>query len=151
MLGFLFGTACLFGFFYVLRRPRFGRGCANRPRGGRRMVSFLSRRVDATPAQEKAMRDAFNEVRTQADGVWAEVSAARSEVARAFRQPELDPEVIVGELNRPDDALAELRRSVAGRIAELHTILDPDQRETLADMLERDFRRPRRGPYRTAS
>ncbi len=115
------------------------------------MVSFLSRRVDATPAQEKAMRDAFNEVRTQADSVWTEMSAARSEVARAFRQPELDPEVVVAELNRPDDALAELRRSAAGRIAELHTILDPDQRETLADMLERDFRRPGRGPYRTAS
>lgn len=150
MLGLLFGTACLFGFFYVWRRPhgaggfRFGRG------GRRRMLSFVSRRLDATPAQEKVMRDAVQDLRSRADAVWAEASSARSALAEAFRSPDLDPEFVVAELRRVDGGLEELRRTLAGRVAELHAVLDQDQRQSLADLLGRDFRRSWRGPYRTA-
>ena len=149
-MGLLFGTACLLGFLYVWRRPGRGRGCRGRGAGRRGMLSMLSRRLDATPAQEKVMRDAFEELSTSADGVWKNLRETRSELAAAFRTEELDPEFIVVELGRVDDALSELRRTLAGRIAELHTILDPDQRAKLAEMLDSKFRRPWWGPYRTA-
>jgi uncharacterized membrane protein len=114
------------------------------------MLSFLSRRLDATAAQEKVMREAIEDVRSRADGVWAEVSSARASLADAFRSPDLDPEFIVTELRRADDGLEELRRTLAGRIAELHAVLDKHQREALADMLGQSFRRAWRGPYRSA-
>ncbi|MEZ4226479.1 MAG: periplasmic heavy metal sensor [Polyangiaceae bacterium] len=153
MLGFLFGTACLLGFFYHLRRPEGGPGCRGPHAGhraGRHWVSFLSRRIDATPAQEKVMRDAATEVRERVSALRGELRDIRGSVANEFRGEHLDPDWLVSELGRVDDALHELRRVVAGRLVELHASLDPDQRRMLADTLERGPRHRWRGPYRTA-
>ena len=148
MFGFMFGTACLVGLAFTLSHGRH-RGHFRR-RGFRHGLRFLFRRLDTTPGQEKVIRSAVDDVLGQGRELRRELERTRSEVASQLRGEVLEPDALASALIRNDEALADLRRSIAANLTEIHEVLDSRQREILADTLQRGPRRWRGDAYRTA-
>jgi hypothetical protein len=99
-------------------------------------VRAVSDRLGATPAQERVIHDAAEELRAAASKLRGEARQTRSDVAGAFRKSHFD-EVLFGELYaRHDSALEELRKAFVGAGARIHDALDEQQRARLADMIE---------------
>ena len=117
----------------------FGRGPHWLRDGGFRggwMARFLADRLEATPAQEKVIRDAADEFRETATKLKGEGKKTRADVAGAFRKSHFD-EVLFGELfARHDTAITELRKAFVGMGARIHDALDDKQRARLADIIE---------------
>jgi hypothetical protein len=117
------------------------------------MLRALFERLDASPAQEKVIAAAFEELRDSASKAREEIKGTRRDVARAVRGPSFD-ETVVGEVfARHDATLEELRKSAIGAVAKVHEALDERQRERLADLIESGpgfgfGRRGYGGPYR---
>jgi hypothetical protein len=118
--------------------PGFGGG-GRWMRGGFRngfMAQMISDRLEATPAQEKVIRDAVDEFREAASKLRGEGRKTRADVASAFRKSNFD-EVLFGELfARHDGALTDLRKAFVGMGARIHDALDERQRARLADLIE---------------
>jgi hypothetical protein len=163
MIGcFLLGGLFAFVALKVVRHRRYG--CMHSHHGGRRFrgrfgdhhdefgydyrddrygegmpfyVRFLSRRLYASPAQERVMADAIEQFRNDVLPLRAEAEKTRHDLAAAFRRPTFD-EVQMGEMfARHDDAVEKLRKAVVGLGARVHEALDERQREQLATMIER--------------
>jgi hypothetical protein len=122
--------------------------------GPRFFLRALAERLEATPAQERVIRDAVNELRESGAKLRGEGRKTRADVAAAFRKPQFD-EVLFGELYaRHDRTLEDLRKAFVGAGARIHDALDERQRARLADLIEAGpgaWRRPRfgggRGPW----
>lgn len=132
---------------------RWGGGHGGRGFGRWFMLRALFERLDASPAQEKVIAAAVEELRESARKARDEVASTRRDVARAVRGPSFD-ETIVGEVfARHDAALEALRKSAVGAVGKVHEALDERQRERLADLIESGpgygfGRRGYGGPYR---
>jgi hypothetical protein len=112
------------------RGGRWGRG------GGDWVMRAVFERLDATPAQEKVIKSAVEEVREAGRAAKDELKKSRVEVAKAVRGPAID-EVFFGELfSRHDTAIESVRRAAVGAVHRIHDALDEKQRERLADMIE---------------
>lgn len=163
MFGFLMGTACLVGLFWVLKGPRhFGHGChgfgsrsgherfdGRRGFGGRAFLHWLFERLDTTPGQERVIRAAADDL---FDRVWAarrEVDDSRKDVARAVRAESFDAEAMGEAFAKHDSAMAELRKALIDGLAKAHEALDERQRQRLAELIESGLGRRWHGPYRT--
>jgi len=165
MFGFIFGTACLVGLFYVVRGGRCG---GRRWRGhdswhdgereshsgrwgfGRRAVMrWLFERLDTTPGQERVIRDAVEGFIDQAMGARREVDSSRADVARAMRGDSFDAESMGEAWGKHDDALSDLRKASIESLAKVHEVLDDRQRARLAELIEAGFTRRWHGPYRS--
>ncbi len=118
-----------------------GRGFRGGFRGGfgfgpRAWLSMISERLDLTPAQEKAFRASFEEVRDATRKGKGEVRDTRRDVAKAIRAGSFDA-VLLGEtFSRHDSAMDEVRKAIVGALARIHESLDERQRERLAQMIE---------------
>jgi Spy/CpxP family protein refolding chaperone len=167
MFGFLIGIASLIGLIAVLRS---GRRCGARGwhggwhggghrhghhdhhghhhgGGSRGWLRWLFQRLDTTPGQEKEIARAIDELMEQGARIRKEAQTSRDDVARAMRAESLD-ETQLGELfARHDDTLREMQKAFAGALGRIHTVLEPDQRAKLAELIESG---PRFGfgPYR---
>jgi Spy/CpxP family protein refolding chaperone len=96
----------------------------------------LSRLLDATPGQEKVIREAVEEVRRAASELKGEGRTSRGDVAKALRSEGFD-EVLFGEMfHRHDVAMDTVRKAVMGALAKVHAVLDERQRARLADLVE---------------
>ncbi len=128
----------------------WGWGGGSRWSGPGFFLRMISERVDATPAQEKVIAAAIDEVREAGRKAREEVRGARSDLAKAMRSPAFD-EVLFGEMfAKQDTALDAARKSVMGALGKVHDVLDEKQRERLADLIDRGpsfFR----GPFGRAS
>ena len=110
-------------------------GFRGRFRGGF-MARAIAERLEATPAQEKVIRDATDEFRETVAKLKGEGKKTRADVASAFRKGHFD-EVLFGELfARHDTALVELRKAFVGMGAHIHDALDDKQRARLAELIE---------------
>jgi Heavy-metal resistance len=108
-------------------RGGFGRGF---------VVRALSERLNATPAQDKVLRDATDEFRDAVTKVKGEGRKTRDEIAGAFRKTHFD-EVLFGELfARHDRSIEDVRKAFVGMGARIHDALDERQRAELADLIE---------------
>jgi hypothetical protein len=104
--------------------------------GGGFMARMLAERLEATPAQEKVIRDATDEFRETFSKLKGESRKTRADVASTFRKGHFD-EVLFGELfARHDSALTEVRKAFIGMGARIHDALDEKQRLRLADLIE---------------
>jgi hypothetical protein len=149
-------------FFFVRRRRwhhAYGGGCHRRgwhgrghrhdhwdgpPRGG--PEDFLDR-LNLTSEQEKVVRAEVRKVIDQVRGLRDERDQTRGDLARSVRGDGLD-EVVLGEMfARHDEKLEHLRGEIVGSLGRIHTVLEPAQRERLADIIESGLRRGF-GPYR---
>ena len=126
--------------------PSFGPGFGGPWGGGPRwmhgrfgagfFVRALAERLDATPAQEKVIRDATDEFRETASKLRGEGRKTRDEIASTFRKGHFD-EVLFGEVfARHDRAIEEVRKAFIGMGARIHDALDERQREQLAELIE---------------
>jgi hypothetical protein len=116
--------------------PRWLRHGFGRGRVERFVVRAIADRLDATPAQEKVIREATDEFREAAVKLKGEGKRTRSEIASAFRKGSFD-EVQLGELYaRHDRSLEDLRKAFVGMGARIHETLDEGQRARLADLIE---------------
>ncbi|WP_224243694.1 periplasmic heavy metal sensor [Hyalangium gracile] len=137
MFGFIFGTACLAGLIFTLRRGRWhhrhGRGGRWSWRGKMR---WLFERLDTSPGQEKVFVKAADELTEAFEKMRDEVSASRAAIARALRAEHLDSAAL-NELHAKHDALlANLRETMRASMSQVHEALDPRQRRELADLIE---------------
>ena len=93
--------------------------------------------IDATPAQEKVIVQAMDEVRDEARKQREELGKTRADIAKAMRSASFD-EVLLGELfARHDTVMEAMRRTVTGALAKVHVVLDEKQRDQVADLIER--------------
>jgi uncharacterized membrane protein len=109
------------------------------------MLRYLSDRLEATPAQERALRDAFDGFRGDVRELRGEGDKTRADLVAALRRPSFD-EVLFGELfARHDGAMDKARKAFMTLVAKVHETLDEKQRDRLAAIIEREPRFAGRG------
>lgn len=115
----------------------FGGGFRGGPfGGGRRGLYGLFSALDATPAQEKVILSAIDEVKQAAREGRGEFRQSREDLARAFRADSFDAEVMGNAFARHDEHLERMRKAVTGALARVHDALDEKQRAQLAEWLD---------------
>lgn len=107
-------------------------------RGGRGgyVMRFLSERLDASPAQEKVIAQAIDEMREAFGKAKDGFKASRGDVAKAVRSDNFDVQH-VGELfAKHDEAIDGVRKAFVSSMQKVHDALDERQRRILADIVE---------------
>lgn len=119
---------------------------------GRRGLYMALSRLDATPAQERAIVGEVDRLRERLRAAKASMRDARPDLAAAIRGPSLDDAALGAVLGRVDGATTEARAAVTDALRNIHGLLDERQRDQVADLLDHGwFRRgggPGGGPYR---
>jgi uncharacterized membrane protein len=119
-----------------------GWGGGFRAFGGRMRKRFVVRaileHVRATPAQERAIGAAFEEFRDEIKRVGGgEGRRTRQEIVDALRRPTFDGVVLGEQFARHDTVLESARKAFVGLVAKIHDALEPEQRDRLAELIER--------------
>lgn len=120
---------------------------------GRRGLYYALSRIDASPAQERAIIAEVDKLKERLWAVRATVKEGRPDLAAAVRGPTLDDAALGAVLGRVDGATAEARAAIVDALRNIHAVLDDKQREQLAELLDRGWWRGRPtgaggGPYR---
>lgn len=110
--------------------------------GGRLRKRFVVRavleHVRATPAQERVIGAAFDEFRDEMKrAAGGEGRRSRQEIVDALRRPTFDGVVLGEQFARHDTLLEGARKAFVGLVAKIHDALEPEQRDRLADLVER--------------
>jgi uncharacterized membrane protein len=105
--------------------------------GGRAALFSVLERLDATPAQEKAIMAALHELWGTARELRGTVRASRREVAQALRSPSFDAAAVAESTF--DAATGQFRGAVLNAVAKIHAVLDERQRNVLGDLIEEGF------------
>ena len=122
-----------------------GQGCRSHRWGGwkggrfrkRMMLHWLFSRIDASPAQERAIVAELEKLEDRVHVAKAGVHEARGDLAAALRGPVLDDAALGAVLGRVDGAVGEVRAAVIDALRAVHGLLDDRQRGQIADLLER--------------
>lgn len=144
MLGFIIGTACLIGFIGVWR-------AGHHQRFHRSLHRWLLHKLDASPGQERILRNAFESIRTSAIDFAEGGKTSRRELAELLREPNFDNQRVNAWFVAREHEFEKVRESAVSALAEVHEVLDDRQRESLAKLIERGayFRSCHHGPYRS--
>ena len=124
--------------------PHRGRGWGRRRRW---MMGAALHRIDATPAQERAIVAEIDRLEARHKAARGGLGELRGELAEVVRGPAVDDLAVAGLLSRIDHATAEARAALLDALRNLHALLDDKQRDRLADLLGRSWRGGG-GPYR---
>jgi uncharacterized membrane protein len=139
----------------VFRRLGYA-GCHGGPRGWRgrgvgrsHWLRALFSRLDTTPGQEREIRSAIEDFQKQARDAKDDLKGARDDLARAIRGEAFDDLAAGDATNRADATAARVKDALTGALKRVHAVLDPNQRERLAELLSKGpgFR-GWGGPYR---
>jgi hypothetical protein len=111
----------------------FGRGF-----GGRMgfVLRFLSERLDASPAQEKVIAQAVDEMREAIGKARDGFKASRGDVANAVRSDNFDVTHVGALFSKHDDAIDGVRKAFVSAMQKVHDALDERQRKILAEIIE---------------
>ena len=119
---------------------------------GRRGLYMALSRLDATPAQERAIDGEIARLRDRLRAAKGSMRDARPALAAAIRGASLDDAALGAVLGRVDGATTEARAAGTEALRNIHGLLDERQREQVAELRELGwFRRgggPGGGPYR---
>jgi hypothetical protein len=122
----------------------FGHGHGGHPgrhgrhRGpGRVVLHAMLSRIDASPAQERAIIGEVDKLRERVGAAKAGMHDARGDLAAALRGPVLDDAALGAVLGRVDTATGDARSAVVDALRSIHGVLDDGQRAQVAEMLER--------------
>jgi len=116
---------------------------------GRRGLYMALSRIDATPAQERAIVGEVGRLKDRLRAARAGVKDARPDLAAAIRGPSLDDAALGAVLGRVDSATTEARAAVTDALRNIHGLLDERQREQVADLIDNGWwRRGGGSPYR---
>ena len=122
----------------VLGLLRLGRRAAWRRHRGRApawMVRRLSRRLSATPAQERVLVEEVEALRAAVSELRGDLFASREDLARALGADKLDPSTLDAVAARGAARLDALRARLAASLARVHESLDARQRQLLAELV----------------
>ncbi|MFO0667138.1 MAG: periplasmic heavy metal sensor [Polyangiaceae bacterium] len=97
----------------------------------------LSSRLNLTPAQEKEVMKAFSDLREGGKAAKDALRGTRSDVAKAMRSESFDEVSLGTVIASIEDTTETLRKKGLDAFAKVHAVLDPSQREALADIIER--------------
>jgi hypothetical protein len=129
--------------------PGFGGGHGFRHARGRMMLHAMFSRIDASPAQERAIVQEVDKLFDRVHGAKASMHDVRGDLAAAVRGPVLDDAALGAVLGRVDSATGEARSAVVDALRGIHGMLDDKQRNQVADLLDRGGGWWRgAGPYR---
>jgi hypothetical protein len=103
----------------------------------RMMLHWLFSRIDASPAQERAIVAELEKLQDRLRAAKAGVHEARGDLAAALRGPALDDAALGAALGRVDTATGAARSAVIDALRGVHGVLDDRQRGQLADLLDR--------------
>jgi Spy/CpxP family protein refolding chaperone len=115
----------------------------------RMMLHALFMRIDATPAQERAIVAEIEKLQDRLRTAKSGLHDSRGDLAAALRGPVLDDAALGAVLGRVDSATGQARTAVLEALRAVHGLLDDRQRGQVADLLDhgggwwRGF-----GPYR---
>jgi Spy/CpxP family protein refolding chaperone len=114
------------------------------------MLHGLLARIDATPAQERAIVHEVERLQDRLRATKASLRETRGDLGAALRGPVLDDAALGAVLGRVDGATAEARAAIVDGLRNVHGLLDERQRAQLADLLEHlsSWRGGGGGPYR---
>jgi hypothetical protein len=127
----------------------YGRGSwGPRSRGRRFMLNAMLERIDATPAQERAIVGEIEKLEDRIHGAKGNLRDARGDLAAALRGSVLDDAALGAVLGRVDGTTAEVRAAILDALRNIHGVLDDRQREQVASMLDNGWWRRGGGPYR---
>jgi Spy/CpxP family protein refolding chaperone len=125
--------------------------------GWRRMkngfvLGAILERLEVTHAQEREIRDAVDDFKKVAREAKEAMASAREGVARAI-EGEVFDEIAMGDASVKIDATkAQVKEAFETALRRVHAVLDPKQREILAEMIAKGPRglglRGWGGPYR---
>lgn len=119
--------------------------------GGRRrwMLNAALERIDATPAQERAIVAEINKLEDRVHTAKRGMRDVRGDFAAALRGPTLDDAALGAVLGRVDSTTGEIRAAALDAIRGVHAVLDDHQREQLASFIDAGWwRRGGGSPYR---
>lgn len=97
----------------------------------------LSRRLNLTPAQENEFAKAFADLRESGRSAKDSLKGTRADVAKAMRSESFDEVSLGTVIASIEDTTETLRKKGLDAFAKVHAVLDPGQREILADIIER--------------
>lgn len=119
------------------RRGRGGWGFRGfRGFGPRAVIDHVLARLDATPAQERAIYAAIDEFRQTAKAQRGELEESRKDVAKALRADSFDAVLLGDTFGRQDTKIEEVRKAFVGALSKIHDALDDRQRRILAELVE---------------
>ena len=128
-----YGWSGPFGYGHHGWHGRHGRHHAR----ARMMLHALFMRIDASPAQERAIIAEFEKLQDRVGAAKAGLHDARGDLAAALRGPVLDDAALGAVLGRADTATGEVRAAVVDALRGIHGVLDDRQRSQIADFLDR--------------
>jgi len=100
------------------------------------MMHAVFSRIDASPAQERAIISEVEKLSDRVHAAKAGVKDARGDLAAALRGPVLDDAALGAVLGRVDTATGEVRSAVLDALRGIHGLLDDKQRAQVADLLD---------------
>jgi len=109
---------------------RWGRGP-----GGSFWLRALFSRLDTTPGQEREIRAAVEELQKSAWEAKDEIKGGREDLAKAIAGEVFD-EIAIGEATvRADASTRKVKDAFEATLRKVHAVLDPKQRERLAELI----------------
>lgn len=174
MIGFILGTACLIGLITIWTRQRHGyyafadgyhgrrglrhgrhgyhdsagdeRSWGGLGRGHRgRVLYMLLDRLDTTPGQEKAIKNALEDAGEQLTMVRQPLEELRSDLGEAMQRDVFDRAQVEMLFTRGEGRLKEARAAVVDALERVHAALEPEQRKQLGKIVSRWGNRGFRG------
>lgn len=133
---------------------RWGRGGRGGGIGGSFWLRMLYARLDTTPGQEREIRAALEELRERARDAKSGMLETRENLGKSVAGEEFDTSAFEAVSARLDATSEKMKDAAASALKRIHGVLDPKQRERLADLVSKGaFGRWSRGgdgggPYR---
>ena len=106
---------------------------------GRRGLYMALSHLDASPAQERAIVAEVDKLHERLWTAKRSMKDGRADLAAAVRGPVLDDAALGAVLGRVDGATTEARTAVLEALRNIHAVLDDNQRNQLADLLDRGW------------
>jgi Spy/CpxP family protein refolding chaperone len=133
----------------------WGRGGHGGGIGGSFWLRMLYTRLDTTPGQEREIRAALEELRERGRDAKSGMLETRESLGKSVAGEEFDTAAFEAVSARIDATSEKMKDAAASALKRIHGVLDPKQRERLAELVSRGaFGRWGRGggggPYRTA-
>lgn len=91
--------------------------------------------LQATPAQERALRDLIHSARAQLQQLHVDARELRDEVGDIFRAGAFDEARFVGAETKAGEKVRQATGIIRGTLQQMHDILDEVQRRKVADWL----------------
>jgi len=103
--------------------------------GGSFWLRGLFSRLDTTPGQEREIRAAIEELQHTAVDLKSGLRGSRDDVARAVGGEVFDDAAFAEASTRADVTAGQLKDAFANALRKIHAVLDPKQRERLAELV----------------